>query len=114
MDFHAEATAEKRCLAEYAKGRVTAVIGTHTHVQTNDAKILANGTFFLTDAGMNGAYDSSLGVELDGAIYRTVTGIPSLNAIPRKGRKLVNAVSLVIDIEQKKVIEYSLINEVMC
>ena len=114
VDFHAEATAEKRCLAEYAKGRVTAVIGTHTHVQTNDAKILANGTFFLTDAGMNGAYDSSLGVELDGAIYRTVTGIPSLNAIPRKGRKLVNAVSLVIDIEQKKVIEYSLINEVMC
>ena len=114
VDFHAEATAEKRCLAEYAKGRVTAVIGTHTHVQTNDAKILANGTFFLTDAGMNGAYDSSLGVELDSAIYRTVTGIPSLNAIPRKGRKLVNAVSLVIDIEQKKVIEYSLINEVMC
>lgn len=113
VDFHAEATAEKRCLAEYLDGRVTAVIGTHTHVQTNDAKILNKGTFFLTDAGMNGAYDSCLGDEKDNAIYRTMTGIPAALSVPRKGRMLVNGVLMDVDVKTKEVASFKLIDETM-
>lgn len=111
VDFHAEATAEKRCLAEYFDGRVTAVIGTHTHVQTNDAKLLNKGTFFLTDAGMNAAYDSVLGDIKDASIYRTRTGLPSPFDVPRKGRGLVNGVLLDVDAESQKVSGFRLINE---
>ena len=113
IDFHAEATGEKRCLAEYADGRVTAVIGTHTHVQTNDAKCLSKGTFFLSDVGMNGAYDSSLGDEKAPSIYRTMTGMPTMMAVPKKGRILVNGVRLDIDEETGRVLNSLLINETM-
>lgn len=112
VDFHAEATAEKRCLAEYIDGRVAAVLGTHTHVQTNDAKILNKGTFFLTDAGMNGAYDSSLGDEKEGAILRTMTGMPAQLKVPRIGRILVNGVLMDVDTTTKRVKKYQLINEI--
>src|SRR5581483_2244812 len=61
VDFHAEATSEKVALARYLDGRVTAVIGTHTHVQTNDARVLAGGTAAITDAGMTGPHDSVIG-----------------------------------------------------
>lgn len=113
VDFHAEATAEKRCLAEYADGRITALIGTHTHVQTNDAKCLNKGTFFLTDAGMNGAYDSCLGDEKNGSINRTMTGIPTSLTVPRKGKLQINGALLEIDNETKRVTHFSLINETM-
>ncbi len=113
VDFHAEATGEKRCFAEYADSRVSAVIGTHTHVQTNDAKCLSKGTFFLSDVGMNGAYDSSLGDEKAPSIYRTMTGMPTTMAVPRKGRILVNGVLLDIDETTGKVENFSLINETM-
>lgn len=63
VDIHAEATSEKRAMGYYLDGRVTAVFGTHTHVQTNDAQILPKGTGYLTDLGMTGAIDSVLGVE---------------------------------------------------
>lgn len=63
IDFHAEATSEKIAFAKHLDGRVSAVFGTHTHVQTNDAKILAGGTGYVTDIGMTGAYDSVLGVK---------------------------------------------------
>ena len=61
VDFHAEATSEKVALAYYLAGRVTAVLGTHTHVQTNDARVLAGGTAAITDAGMTGPHDSVIG-----------------------------------------------------
>jgi len=77
VDFHAEATSEKVALARYLDGRVTAVIGTHTHVQTNDARILAGGTAAITDAGMTGPHDSVIGSEDHGAIKRFVTGMPA-------------------------------------
>ena len=112
VDFHAEATAEKRCLAEYFDGQVTAVIGTHTHVQTNDAKLLERGTFFLTDVGMNGAYDSVLGDIKASSIYRTRTGMPTPMDVPRTGKKLLNAVLLEIDRETKKVNSFTLLNEI--
>jgi len=76
IDFHAEATSEKRALAEYVCGRVSAVIGTHTHVPTADEKILAGKTGFITDVGMTGPTDSILGVEKDGVIKRFLTKMP--------------------------------------
>ena len=70
VDFHAEATSEKIALARLLDGRATAVVGTHTHVQTNDARVLAGGTAALTDAGMTGPHDSVIGVRAELAIER--------------------------------------------
>jgi metallophosphoesterase (TIGR00282 family) len=76
VDFHAEATSEKVALPRWLDGRVTAVIGTHTHVQTNDARVLPGGTAAITDAGMTGPHDSVIGVQADLAIARMRTGMP--------------------------------------
>jgi metallophosphoesterase (TIGR00282 family) len=76
VDFHAEATSEKVALAYHLDGRVTAVLGTHTHVQTADARVLAGGTAAITDAGMSGPHDSVIGSVPEGAIRRFVTGMP--------------------------------------
>ena len=76
VDVHAEATSEKAALARWLDGRVTAVVGTHTHVQTSDATVLPKGTAFMTDAGMTGPHDSVIGVEADLAIRRMRTGLP--------------------------------------
>jgi hypothetical protein len=76
VDFHAEATSEKVAMARHLDGRVTAVIGTHTHVQTSDARVLAGGTATITDAGMTGPHDSVIGSVAEGAIRRFVTGLP--------------------------------------
>jgi hypothetical protein len=76
VDFHAEATSEKIALARLLDGRATAVIGTHTHVQTNDARVLPGGTAALTDAGMTGPHDSVIGVQAELAIRRMLTGLP--------------------------------------
>ncbi len=75
VDFHAEATSEKVAMARWLDGRVTAVIGTHTHVQTNDARVQPGGTAAITDAGMTGPHDSVIGVEADLAIARMRTGM---------------------------------------
>ncbi len=76
VDFHAEATSEKIALARMLDGRVTAVLGTHTHVQTADARVLPGGTAAITDAGMTGPHDSVIGVKADLAIQRMKTGRP--------------------------------------
>ena len=76
VDFHAEATSEKVALARYLDGRVTAVLGTHTHVQTNDARVQPGGTAAITDAGMTGPHDSVIGVIAEKAIERMRTGMP--------------------------------------
>jgi 2',3'-cyclic-nucleotide 2'-phosphodiesterase len=76
VDFHAEATSEKVALPRWLDGRVTAVIGTHTHVQTNDARVLPGGTAAISDAGMTGPHDSVIGVQADLAIARMRTGMP--------------------------------------
>ena len=75
VDFHAEATSEKVALARLLDGRVTAVIGTHTHVQTSDARVQPGGTAAITDAGMTGPHDSVIGVKADLAIGRMRTGM---------------------------------------
>jgi len=76
LDFHAEATSEKVAMARWLDGRVTAVIGTHTHVQTNDARVQPNGTAAVTDAGMTGPHDSVIGVKAELAIGRMRTRMP--------------------------------------
>ena len=76
IDFHAEATAEKMALGWYLDGLVSAVIGTHTHVQTADERILPRGTAYLTDAGMTGPHDSVIGVRHEIAIQRFLTQVP--------------------------------------
>jgi hypothetical protein len=76
VDFHAEATSEKIAVARWLDGRVTAVVGTHTHVQTSDARVQPGGTAAITDAGMTGPHDSVIGVEADLAIRRMRTGMP--------------------------------------
>ena len=77
VDFHAEATSEKITLGYYLDGRVTAVVGTHTHVQTSDAQLLPKGTAYLTDLGMTGPYVSSIGRDLKPVTKKFVTGIPA-------------------------------------
>ena len=76
VDVHAEATSEKVALSRWLDGRVTAVVGTHTHVQTSDARVQPGGTAAITDAGMTGPHDSVIGVKADQAIYRMRTGMP--------------------------------------
>jgi 2',3'-cyclic-nucleotide 2'-phosphodiesterase len=76
VDVHAEATSEKVALASWLDGRVTAVIGTHTHVQTSDVRVLKGGTAAVTDAGMTGPHDSVIGVRTPLAIQRMRTGAP--------------------------------------
>jgi metallophosphoesterase (TIGR00282 family) len=76
VDFHAEATSEKVAMARLLDGRVTAVIGTHTHVQTNDARVQRGGTAAITDAGMTGPHDSVIGVSAELAIRSMRTGMP--------------------------------------
>jgi metallophosphoesterase (TIGR00282 family) len=76
VDFHAEATSEKVAMAYFLEGQATAVIGTHTHVQTNDARVLPGGTAAVTDAGMTGPHDSVIGSLPDGPLRRFTTGMP--------------------------------------
>jgi 2',3'-cyclic-nucleotide 2'-phosphodiesterase len=76
IDFHAEATAEKLALASFLDGKVSAVVGTHTHIQTADERILSNGTAYLTDCGMTGPYDSVIGMKTDAAINRFLYQTP--------------------------------------
>ena len=77
IDFHAEATAEKKAMGFYVDGRVSAIFGTHTHTQTNDNQILPNGTGYVTDIGMTGPYYSVLGVAAQPAIQKLKTGLPT-------------------------------------
>lgn len=76
IDFHAEATAEKVALGWYLDGKVSAVVGTHTHIQTADERILPNGTAYITDTGMTGPYHSVIGMNINAAIQRFLTQMP--------------------------------------
>jgi len=77
VDFHGEATSEKVAMGWHLDGKVTAVVGTHTHVQTADERILPKGTAYLTDVGMTGPHDSIIGVEIEAALGKFVTGLPA-------------------------------------
>ena len=97
IDFHAEATGEKQSFAYTLDGKVSAVIGTHTHVQTNDARILPNGTAFISDAGMTGFNDGILGFDKDTVIRANLYGEKSRFAPPDEGRGLLSGVVIDVD-----------------
>lgn len=98
VDFHAEATGEKKALAYYLDGRISALVGTHTHVQTADERILPNGTGYLTDAGMTGPVESVLGVNPQNIITRYLTCMPTRFEVP-DGACQLNGV--VLDLDEK-------------
>jgi 2',3'-cyclic-nucleotide 2'-phosphodiesterase len=95
VDFHAEATSEKVAMGWHLDGKVTAVVGTHTHVQTADDRVLPNGTAYLTDVGMTGPHDSIIGVEIQPALGRFLTALPAkfetATANPRLNAVIVDA-----------------------
>jgi metallophosphoesterase (TIGR00282 family) len=96
VDFHAEVTSEKRAMGFYLNGRVSAVIGTHTHVQTADEQILSEGTAYLTDVGMTGPHNSVIGMNKELVLSRFTTGLP-VNFKPAKGSPRFQAAFMHID-----------------
>jgi metallophosphoesterase (TIGR00282 family) len=96
VDFHAEATSEKQALGWYLDGRITALVGTHTHVQTGDERILPNGTGYLTDAGMCGPMDGILGMEREAVIKKFITQLPVRFEVAT-GRSQLNGVLFTLD-----------------
>jgi len=98
VDMHAEATSEKQAMGWYLDGRVSAVVGTHSHVQTADERILPGGTAYVTDLGLTGPIDSVIGVEKELAIQRFLTGMPN-RFEPAKGRARLQGVVIRIDPE---------------
>ena len=97
VDYHAEATGEKQALAFALDGKVTAVLGTHTHVQTNDAHILPNGTAFISDVGMTGYADGVLGSTKETVVNKLIYGQQSKFQTPDEGRGIFSAVVIEID-----------------
>jgi metallophosphoesterase (TIGR00282 family) len=97
VDFHAEATGEKQSLAYALDGKVTAVLGTHTHVQTNDAHILPQGTAFISDVGMTGFADGVLGSTKETVVNKLIYGQQSKFQTPDEGRGLFSAVVIEVD-----------------
>lgn len=97
VDFHAEATSEKQAMGWHLDGKVSAVIGTHTHVPTADERILPHGTAFITDVGMVGAYDSVIGIRKDQALSRFLTSRPQ-RFEPGKEGTFMSAVFVEVDV----------------
>ncbi len=98
VDFHAEATSEKIGMGWHLDGKVTAVVGTHTHVQTADDRILPKGTAYLTDVGMTGPHDSIIGVQVEPSLNRFLTGLPQRFEVA-SGNPRLNAV--IVDADEK-------------
>jgi 2',3'-cyclic-nucleotide 2'-phosphodiesterase len=113
VDFHAEATSEKQAMGWYLDGRVSAIVGTHTHVQTADSRILPGGTGYLTDVGMTGPYDGILGMEREAVITKFLTSLPVRFEVPKAGRTQLSGVYMELDRKtgKSKKIERILINE---
>jgi len=97
LDFHAEATSEKVAMGWFLDGRVTAVLGTHTHIPTADARILPQGTAVITDVGMTGSYESVIGMKTEGALQRFLTGLPGRLEVETESPKLC---AVVIDVDE--------------
>ncbi len=104
VDFHAEATAEKRALAAYADGRISALFGTHTHVATADEQILSGGTGFITDVGMTGPVDSCLGVRTELAVQKMRTKLP-VRFATAEGACAMDAVLFTLDDKTGRTVE---------
>lgn len=101
VDFHAEATAEKMALAWHLDGKVSVMVGTHTHIPTGDARLLPKGTGYITDAGMTGSFDSVLGMDSDTSMKRFILGTPHRYKLA-DGNNHVCAVKSTVDLETSK------------
>lgn len=112
VDFHAEATSEKMALGYYLDGFVSAVLGTHTHVQTADEKILPLGTAFISDVGMSGPENSVLGVKKEIIIEKFLTQLPQSHKMA-SGDSIFNAVVVEIDVKTKKAIKIKRISKLL-
>ena len=97
VDFHAEVTSEKIALGWHLDGRVSALVGTHTHVQTADARIYPGGTAYITDVGMTGPYDEILGMKKESVIYKFQTNMPARFEVPKEGREVLSGFFVEID-----------------
>lgn len=109
FDFHAEATAEKKAMAYYLDGEITAIFGTHTHTQTADEQILEKGTAFITDIGMTGPKNGVIGMDKDAALKRFTTSLPERYKIAT-GEAMFNSVLFEIDDNTNKVTKIVKIN----
>lgn len=109
VDFHAEATSEKTSLGWYLDGRVSALIGTHTHIQTADERILPGGTAYLTDAGMTGGFDSVIGVKKEEAITKFLSQLPVKFDVAKNNLRL-NGVVVVVNEQTGKALSIERIN----
>ncbi len=98
VDMHAEATSEKSAMGWHLAGRVTAVVGTHTHVQTADETVLPGGTAYISDLGMTGPYDSVIGIEKELALRKFLTGLPVRFSIAKRDARLCGAV---LDVDEE-------------
>jgi metallophosphoesterase (TIGR00282 family) len=105
VDFHAELTSEKMAMGWYLNGRVSAVVGTHTHIPTADTRILSGGTAYQTDVGMTGPYTSVIGVDKDIILRRFLTGVPVRMEAARGGVEL-HAVVIDVDDATGKAVEF--------
>ncbi|MDY6820573.1 MAG: TIGR00282 family metallophosphoesterase [Deferribacterota bacterium] len=112
VDFHAEATSEKNAFCHYVDGRASAVLGTHTHVQTNDDRRFPLGTYYISDVGMCGSLDSVIGMEKEGSIKKFLTSMPTKFEVEKSGRRLINGVVLKIDKENKSIAEFIKIRKI--
>lgn len=97
LDFHAETTSEKMALGFYLDGRITGLVGTHTHIQTADERILPRGTAYITDLGMVGPWNSVLGVRTDNIIYKFTTGLPVRFEVEDEGPRVFSAIIVETD-----------------
>ncbi|MBT4516624.1 MAG: YmdB family metallophosphoesterase [Candidatus Komeilibacteria bacterium] len=113
IDMHAEATSDKRAMGLYLDGRVSVVLGTHTHIPTADAQILEKGTGYLTDIGMVGAYPSVLGIKQEIIIEKFLTESRIRHDLPTTGQIEVNAVLLEIDNHSHKTTDIKLLREII-
>ncbi len=113
VDVHAEATSEKVALGRYIDGRVTAVWGTHTHVQTADEAILPKGTAYISDLGMTGPKDSILGRDVDPVLNRFLTGMPSRFTVAKNSVSQINGILLDVDEHTGKARSIKRMQEVM-
>lgn len=112
VDFHAETTSEKNAMGWYLDGRASAVVGTHTHIQTSDERILPGGTGYITDVGMTGFYDGILGINRHEVITRFITSLPQRHVVPDEGRSVLSGVIIDINKEGRTThIERVLIND---
>jgi metallophosphoesterase (TIGR00282 family) len=112
VDFHAEATSEKVAFGYFLDGKAAAVLGTHTHVQTSDERILKNGTAYITDLGMTGPFDSVLGVKKEIIIEKFLTQLPQSHKVA-VGERIFGGVIIEIDAKTKRALKIKRISKVL-